>query len=157
MDIEVDNYHCGNCKFFRADADRNESLCKRIDHKTVKFYYPWFKSYDCNQHSGVICSDFIPASWCVHAVKVWKGFDIYWENYVKQWLNTKTVSFYINGDTSVCYQVPVMDFVYNRMFDKDGNLKAISRKYYKRSKKSSTGYELITEKIDTPVCIHSLK
>ena len=119
VNMEVDNYHCGNCRYFRVDADISESLCKRIDHKSVKFYTPWFKAYDCNQGSGVICSDFSPAAWCVHAVKEWNGFDVYWRNYVDQWLGRtdKTISFFVNGDTSVSYQVPLMDFVYNTMFD----------------------------------------
>lgn len=156
--MEVDNYHCGNCKYFRVDADINESICKRIDHKLVKFYTPWFKTYDCNQHSGVICSDFIPASWCVHAVNTWNGFNEYWKYYVEQWLTIadKTVSFFINEDTSVSYQVLLNDFLYNTMFDSDGNLKAVTKRYYKRSKKSPIGYELITEKVNVPVHVEQI-
>lgn len=157
MKKEVNNYHCGNCKYFRVDADRNESLCKRIDHKSVKFHTPWFKSYDCNQHNGIICSDFIPASWYINAVKEWNGFEEYWENYVEQWLPYKktdtTVSFIINGDRSVSYQVKLLDFIYNTMFDEYGYLKAVSKRYYKRDKTSSIGYRLITEKVDIPVIV----
>lgn len=140
------------------NADREESYCKRIDHKSVQFFRPWFKSYDCGQYSGIICADFVPASWCINAVKEWNGFDEYWENYIEQWLphsNTnRSISFFINGDTSVSYQVKLLDFVYNTMFDDHGGLKAISKQFYKRDKTSPVGYRLITEKINEPVQIN---
>lgn len=156
MQRDVNNFHCGNCKYFRVDADWNESVCKRIDHKHIQFYRPFFKSYDCNQNSGVVCSDFIPAARCVNAAKEWKGFEEYWENYVEQWLpysdTNVTISFYLNGNTDESYQVKLLDFVYGNMFE--GNkLKAVSKQYYKRcSNPNGCGYKLITEPIDGVVC-----
>lgn len=151
---DVGNYHCGNCKYFnvKADLEGVESTCKRIDHKKVKFYKPWFKSYDCNQHNGIICSDFIPADWCVSAVKEWRGFEEYWENYVEQWLpyrDTNTfVSFFVNGDTETAYRVRLMDFVNGTMIEK-GILKAFEKMYYKRDRNpNGFGYKLVHEPIN---------
>ena len=125
---EVENYHCGHCKYFRIDADRNESFCKRIDHKVVKFATPWFKSYDCNQYSGVVCSDFEPAPLYTYACNIWKGFDSYWKNYVKQWLpyeNADTyIGFTLNDNTKIRYKVKLLDYVYGTMFE-DNKLKAV--------------------------------
>lgn len=151
---DVEHYYCGNCKYFKVDADRNESLCKRIDHKTIKFAIPYFKSYDCGQYRGCICSDFVPADYCVHAKKNWTNFDEYWIGYVEQWLpysNTNTyISFTLNNDTSIRYRVKLLDYVYNTMFD--GNtLKAYEKVYYKQCRdkeKYPTGYKLIVEEIN---------
>jgi hypothetical protein len=156
---EVENYHCGSCKYFKVDADRSESTCKRIDHKTIQFSVPWFKSYDCGQFSGIICSDFIPADWCINAVKEWRGFEEYWYNYIKQWLpysNTNTyISFIINGDKNIRYHVKLMDFVYGTMFD-NNKLKAYEKVYYKKNKKSSIGFELIIEPIMNGIIVLGL-
>ena len=152
-DVDVENYHCGNCKYFnvKADLDGVESICKRIDHKKVKFAVPWFKSYDCHQSSGIVCSDFKPASWCKYACKIWRGFEHYWKGYVDQWLPYKdietTVGFTLNGNTEVRYKVKLMDFVNGTMFD--GNkLKAIEKEYYNIDRKDVLGYRLVREKID---------
>lgn len=152
MKREVDHYFCGNCKHFKVDADRRESTCKRIDHKKIQFGRPWFKSYDCGQHSGVICSEFVPAAWCIHAVQEWRGFEEYWVNYVEQWLpygNTDvTIPFFVNGDTETKYMVKLMDFVNGTMIE--GNkLKAVEKVYYKRdTDPKGFGYKLIREPID---------
>jgi hypothetical protein len=149
---EVENYHCGECKYFKVDADRNESICKRIDHKVIQFGRPFFKSYDCNQHAGTICSSFIPAAWCKNAIKEWKGFEEYWPNYVEQWLPYKNINalipFFINGNTDISYMVKLMDFVNGTMLE--GNkLKAKEKIYYKRDKGNhGCGYKLIKEFID---------
>lgn len=139
---EVDNYTCGCCKYFHN--------CKRIDHETVRFAQPWFRSYDHNQFSGIVCSDFEPAEFCVHACKVWVDFDYYWPRYVEQWLpykdTNKLVYFTLHGDTSIRYGVPLMDFVNGTMIE--GNtLKAVIKKYYKQTR-SGTGYKLIREEIN---------
>lgn len=148
---EVERYSCGSCKFFNVNADRTESFCKRVDHKTVKFAEPYFKCYDCGQFDHLICADFLPADWHVNAVKEWTNFDEYWENYVTQWLpysNTDTyISFTLNGDTSVRYRVKLLDFVYGNMYS-DGWLNAYEKVYYKQSRSSPTGYDLIVEPID---------
>jgi hypothetical protein len=149
---EVSNLHCGNCKFFKVDADRNESICKRIDHKTIQFGRAWFKSYDCNQHTGIICSDFIPADWCISIVREWNGFDEYWFNYVEQWLPYKNIDmlipFFVNGDTDNKYMVKLMDFINGTMIE-NSKLKAVQKVYYKQDRDpEGYGYKLIKEEID---------
>jgi hypothetical protein len=139
---EVENYHCGSCRHYNN--------CKRIDHETIQFAQPWFKSYDRHQFSGVICSDFDPAEWHVYACETWNGFEYYWPRYVEQWLpygNTSIlVYFTLNGDTSIRYGVPLLDFVYGTMVD-NGVLKAVEKMYYKQTR-TGFGYKLIKEKID---------
>ena len=155
MCYEVSNVRCNECEFYRVDADIRENFCKRIDHKTVKFAVPWFKSYDCDH--GCICSDFKPKPFYPALVKEWEevgGFDNWWPLWVDQWLpykkTDKLTYFTINNDTSIRYGVKLLDFVYGTMFD--GNkLKAVEKEYVKRVKKSdknSVGYELIHEEID---------
>ena len=141
-DNEIENYHCGNCKYFHN--------CKRIDHTTIKFATPWFKSYDQNQFNGCICSSFEPSNSCVYACQTWTGFDNYWPQYVEQWLpykdTNKLVYFTLHNDTSVRYGVPLMDFVNGTMI-KNGILKAVQKMYYKRTK-DEFGYKLAREPID---------
>ena len=146
---EVEHLYCGDCKFFRVDADRHESFCKRIDHKQVRFAIPYFKCYDCNQSAGIICSDFVPATQYKQIVKEWKGFDEYWNNYVDQWLpygNTDTtVGFTLNGDNKVRYYVKLMDFVNGTMFSQGGMLKWVYKRYYKQDRNpKGFGYTLVT-------------
>jgi len=149
---ERERYCCGSCKYFniRSDMDNVISSCKRIDHKRVQFYRPWFKSYDCNQFSGTVCSDFEPADWCIYAKKHWNGFDNYWKSYKKYWnpnAETDSISFFLDKNTDVGYKVKLTDFVFNTMYNEDGSLKAFEKFYYKTIKKSPTGYELIHENI----------
>ena len=138
----VENYHCGSCKYYHN--------CKRIDHQAIQFAKPWFKTYDRNQFSGCVCSDFEPAEWCVYACKAWMGFEYYWPRYVEQWLPYKNTSvliyFTLNGDTSIRYGVKLLDFVYGNMID--GNILKASEKVYYKKVKSGFGYKLIKEKID---------
>ena len=149
---ERECYRCGTCAYFKVNADMPnvESTCKRIDHKNVQFYRPWFKSYDCNQFSGTICSDFIPADWCIAAKKNWDGFENYWKSYKKYW-NTRTdsagCSFFLDRNTDVGYRVKLTDFVFGTMYNEDGTLKAYEKFYQKQSRKSPTGWNLITEKL----------
>ena len=139
---DVNNYHCGSCQYYHA--------CKRIDHKTIQFAQPWFKSYDCNQFSGCICSDFEPGAWHKNACDTWQGFEHYWPRYVEQWLpyadTKKLIYFTLNSDTSIRYGVRLLDFVYGTMID-DNMLKAVEKVYYKKTK-GGIGYKLIREKIN---------
>lgn len=152
MQREVDNYHCGSCKYFKVNADREESTCKRIDHKKIQFTIPWFKSYDCGQFSGVVCSDFIPADWHIDAVKNWTTFEEYWDNFVEQWLpycDMDTLYYFtINGDKDMRYGIPLRDYVYGTMWE--GNkFKAVEKVYYKKDKDSKgSGRKIVRERID---------
>jgi len=149
---ERERYFCGSCKYFNIKSDRDDvvSPCKRIDHKHLQFSRPYFKSYDCNQFNGVICSDFEPADWCIYAKEHWGGFDAYWKSYKKYWnpnAETDSISFFIDKNTDVRYKVKLTDFVFGTMYNENGTLKAFEKTYYKRSKLSPIGYELIHERI----------
>lgn len=148
---EYDRYFCGDCVYYGIPRNGKTSRCKRIDHEVIKFSKPHFCCYDGHQHSGIPCSDFYPASFMKYARAHWRGFESYWDWYVKAILpygNTNTyVWFCLNGDTSVRYGVPLLDFVFGTMM-KGTRLKAVKKMHYKRSRKSPTGYILVTEEID---------
>lgn len=148
---EYESYYCGDCSYHKfGDGGRNLP-CKRIDHDTVRFAKPWFKVYDGNQHGGCICSDFQPAAWNQSAVMRWPGFEAYWKPYVEYWIPYKNVDtlfwFTLNGDTSIRYGVPLMDFV-NGTLIKGNRLKAVEKMYYIKDRKDPNGYRLIREPID---------
>lgn len=134
---DCENYSCGDCKYFRINADRNESLCKRIDHKKIKFYMPWFASYDCGQTMHIVCSDFEPVEWHMYACKTWTCFEDYWRQYKETWLPY--------GDIGTT--LGFMDFINGTMV-KNGVLKAVERMYFKHNVNCTTNYELIHEKIN---------
>jgi hypothetical protein len=142
--------------FYKPNADMQSvvNICKRIDHKKIKFAVPWFKSYDCD--FGTVCSDFKPSDWQTALCKEWKdlgGFEGWFSFWVEQWLSyqkiDKNIYFVLNGDISIRYGVPMLDYIYGNMIDKN-ILKANEKVYYKRHKVSDKypiGYELIHEKI----------
>lgn len=156
--IEVSNLRCRDCKFYKpnAELDNIESICKRIDHKKIRFAVPWFKSYDCDH--GCICSDFKPKEWLVATCNEWEqvgGFDNWWSLWVEQWLpyqNTNVYTWFtIGNNTSIEYGVKLLDYVYGRLYRNDGRLNAQKKRYYKMHKKSKKypyGYELVIEDID---------
>lgn len=143
------HYGCGDCKYFRVDADRNESLCKRIDHKKVKFAIPWFKSYDCGQHFHLPCNDFEPKHMEYADAKEWSGFDNFWNAYKEAWLpyknEHKLTWFCLNDNKNVRYGVPIKSFVEGTMIQ-NNKLMAVKKAYYKRVK-DFIGYELLYEDI----------
>lgn len=132
---------CGGCVYCNpsADLDSVESTCKRLDHKHLQFAKPWFKSYDCGQRGGCICSDFKPKEW-----QLWL-----YRHYKKDFLNHLNLKGYIplciDKDWSIRYYVKKKDFYNNTFLDADNNPKWVFKKYYKQSRKSVTGYKLITE------------
>lgn len=137
---------CMDCTAFnvRADLPGEVSHCKRIDHKLIKFAIPWFKSYDCN---GPICADFAPRHPDYADFRDWTGYEN-WATVahaVRRYGDR--VWFTINGDTHIRYGVPADLFVHGGMIEGD-TLKADRKMYYKQSRKSPIGYELITEEID---------
>lgn len=138
---DVDNLGCNDCKFSGLN-------CKRIGNYNIQFYRPWFASQPTHHH---ICSDFQPLEWEKAIYNEWTSFEDYWPAYVEQWLpysNTNKLDyFFINGDRTVAYGVPMMDVVYGNMFN--GNkLLAVKKMYQKQTRKSPTGYELVYEPID---------
>ena len=160
----VDNcphFGCGDCVYFRVDADRVNAdqininqeniLCKRIDHKKVKFAISWFKSYDCGQSFHLPCADFIPKHLDYADAKEWSGFEDFWKVYVKAWLPYENEDillwFCLNDDTQVRYGVPLKKFLDGTMIQ-DGILMAIKKQYYKRQHKNDIGYTIINEEIN---------
>lgn len=139
---DVDNYFCGDCEHFNN--------CKRIGGKPIKFAKPFFSCDDVQERRGTICAEFIPKRQKVEAIARWTSFDDYWAAYVEQWLpykdTNKNVYFTLNGDTSIRYGVPLMDFVNGTMIVGDA-LMAVEKMYYRRSH-SGFGYKLVREKID---------
>ena len=142
---DCEHYYCGDCKHFN-NCPRTD-----IDHVKIKFYKPFFKTYDRHQYSGIPCCKFEPNDINVYGKSVWKNFDDYWEQYVNIWLpyhdiNT-TVAFVLNDDFDVWYEVPLKDWVFGSILDKNGKLKAIEKDYYKQVR-SGFGYKLVREKIE---------
>lgn len=143
-DGDVDNLHCGHCKYF---AHINHNPCtKRIDHVHIRFATPWFKSYDCNQFSGVICSDFEPSNNCKFLKETWIDFETYWSRFKEQWYPPRYVSFILDGNKKIRYRVLLEDFVYGRMMV-DGRINAFERCFMRRTKKSPWGYELVVQSL----------
>lgn len=130
--------------------DGVSSACKRIDHKTVKFAKPWFKSYDCGDQHG-ICGAFEPEPLRSPVIaERWCGF----EKYIALKAEAgdlryplRPVWFCINNDFSIRYGVDYWDFVNGEMI-KDGYLMCKKKQYYRISRKSPIGYELMTEDIE---------
>lgn len=133
---------CGQCRFFKVDADRSVSTCKRLDHKNIKFAVPWFKSYDCGQYSSIVCREFEPSDTVPWLKDHWKGWDDYWDGEEQNGF----IHLILNDDKSVRYAVRRKDFVDNTFKEPDGSLKWIYKEYYKQTRKSPIGYELIKER-----------
>lgn len=152
MVIDMDNvphYHCADCYHNVPDkTNRMRSRCKkRIDHEILEFSKIPFSSDYCQIPP---CAEFIPPAYSVDALRRWTGFEDFWAGYVAAWLpyqNTDILlGFCLNGDTSVRYGVPLMDYVNGTMYS--GNrLKAVEKRYYRQIRKGF-GYELVREQID---------
>lgn len=146
------HYGCGDCVYFKVDADRAESLCKRINHKKIKFAVPWFKSYDCGQSFHLPCNAFMPKYMERADAKDWTNFEDFWRAYVKAWLPYQNedilVWFCINDDITVRYGVPLKSFLDGTMI-KDNKLMAIKKQYFKRTNRNEIGYTIINEDIQS--------
>lgn len=131
---EFEKFMCWMCK--------HSDSCKRVDHEHIKFAHSPFAVYDSWKQHGFICSDFCTSS------KEWPGFENYYHYFRMVWTYPDTryyIGFTINNDKDTRYYVPYSLFAYNRHIDKDGNLKWHYKQYYKRSRKSPIGYELVKE------------
>lgn len=138
---------CGDCKYCNpsADMDSIESPCKRIDHKHIQFAVPWFKSYDCGQRSGGICSDFEPNEWELWLYRHWKSEFKDIEHGKGSSTIPRYVGLCLDKDQSIRYYVNADDFYNNTFKESDGSLKWVKKEYYKQSRKSPIGYVLVTE------------
>lgn len=151
MLLEFETAYCYHCKWFEVDANQpgKVSTCKRLDHKKYCFYTPWFRCYDCGEYNHLICSDFDPKPCFKVQFSTYPGFENYYAWYRQtfhKYLNRPLIiPLCLDGDFTVCFQVPYILFAYNRHIDKDGNLRWVHKMFYKRTRKSPIGYELITE------------
>lgn len=119
---------CRDCK------KRVDGTCERL--KKVELARPWFACQE--SATGYICRDYEPAEWQTLLKKYWRGTAIY-ASYFPYYVQVcKT------GDQSARYFIRFRDFYDDTMFDENG-LKWTYKQYYKRSRESPTGYELIKE------------
>ena len=143
------NLGCRNCKFYKIDADRDGSICKRFDHKQIKVFTPWFKCYTCGENH-IICADFEPKHPEHVDMREWTNFEDFWKVYQEAWLTNyhkqHGIAVTLNGDTKVTYRISLERFLYGTMIE-DGKLMATSKQYYKHTR-SGFGYKLITEEIN---------
>lgn len=140
----VERIGCNKCKW--ADNAVQGGKCKR-EFPNIKLAKPVFKSdrFDTLR----FCCDFEPKGYCVKLKENWKGFEDWYEQYKRDWDNRpiegKTVSYTIDGNESVRYQVSLKDFIYGTLFE-DGKLKVVTKMYYKKTK-GGFGYKLVVDNI----------
>ena len=140
---------CNDCIRYKPTADLpwEESTCKRLDHKHVKFYTSPFKSYDCD---GPICQDFQPNGlnkwlarhWSPDFLKSWVG------EYEAERPINRYVALILDGDRKVMYHVRYDDWFYGRFLNEDGTLKWFRKQYQRKVVRQSNdgpGFELVTE------------
>lgn len=134
---------CGHCIWFNAKADLSnvESQCKRLDHKHLRFAKKIFASYDCGQDQETICRDFSPKASILWLYKNWEKVKANIIPYGKD----DIIYLNLDGNDDIRYGVRARDFYENTFQNEDGTLKWVCKKYMKRSKKSSTGYKIVTE------------
>lgn len=149
---EMYHLRCRECLYHKCDADCDgvESVCKRIDHKAIRFYKPWFKSYDCGTYH-LICRDFEPhlLRWPLGR-EVWRGYDDYralMKEIGESWATgkMKTMWFQLrNDDFKDAYEVDTEDFINGTMI-RDGYLMCRKKWYYKTDRTNPVGYKLTAE------------
>ena len=129
--------YCMDCKYFSIKADREESLCKRVDHKTVKFFKSPVSSYSCGKNN-IPCKDFeLKFPDRVDFKDKWAGIEDIWPVYVDAWLGGRPPlyeTFHLGNDFSTDYLVP-FDLFYNGGMIEDGILKAVFKRTSVRDKR----------------------
>lgn len=148
------NLACKDCVWFKHDADRTTSICKQIDHKTVKFYKPCFSSLVCGDNH-MPCYFFEPKYTDYADIKgKWTNFEDYKKVYVDAWLpkpvEYSTVGFVLNDNYDIVYEVPLEVFWSGKVI-KDGILQANKKISLKRTREGF-GYKLEREDIKG-VCV----
>ena len=143
---------CGSCVHFNVNNDRQRSTCKRIDHKALTFYRPWFKSYDCGMFNSVMCRDFEPSDTHPYLKQHWIGADAY----VGEIPENQRTALFLNGDTGIAYRVSTREFYDGTFITEDLKLRVYGDFYYKRSKSSPTGYNLVQNTYEEPRLIDFL-
>ena len=149
---------CGNCihwnSLWDAKHGKGKSTCKRIDGDIIQFYKPTFLISAPPTHFP--CSEFSPNPMYKQLYANWRGFDEYINNYMTYWdptlprryHTTANTCFTVNHDYDVIYDMRLADYVEGNMWRADGKFNVHTKTYYKRSRRSPTGYQLIHEDID---------
>jgi len=153
------NFSCCCCAKWKIDAERNECICPKLDHKKVKFYIPYFKCYDCGMHH-VICGEFVPKYPHYADFKDWTNFEDYWKVYEKAWLTdgmkNRGIGFTVDGDGEKIFFVPLETWLYGEVV-KDGILQATTMGYHVRKIINGvTHYPMMYEVING-VCVDSME
>jgi len=136
---------CQDCKHFNGTADLFESTCKRLDHKHICFAKGPFASYNCGAGNGTshcICSDFELDTIYKLLREAWLPE---WKQELLNKYRNKTICLCLDKDFETRYEVRTNEFIDNTFLDADGNLKWIRKQYYKRTRKTPTGYVFINE------------
>ena len=132
----------GDCIHFSVNSDREESTCRRLDHKHLIFAQSPFKAYDCGQMQGLVCKEFEPKKICRWLYEHWDGiYGYFGEDFKLKGL----VWLIVDGDESVRYGVAYEDFWDGTFLNPDGTLKWVEKMYYRRTKKEF-GYKLVRER-----------
>lgn len=113
--------------------------CTRIDHRTIRFYTPWFKSYDCGCYYPYVCRDFEPADWCVWLKAHWRGWNDYWGADVLDAVKKDKHAFIplvlAGNSDGWCYHVHLWDWWENTFRNADGTLA-----WFERWRSPARGY-----------------
>lgn len=144
---------CGDCVHFSFKIGA-EATCPMIDHEHIKFYHPYFKSYDNGEFMNLVCPKFEPNSIAKWLREHWCGVDAYYTDKEKTKGN---MSFFVDGDEDAIYQVPVALWWRGEHMDSQGNLRWVLKTYMKRvrkSEKNSLGWVLLDERPDGTVYRH---
>lgn len=120
--------------------------CKRIDYtrqdeKRIRFVQHIYLA-EGGPSDRCICRDFEPKPGYVWLYQHWTGFD---DCFDREDLK-RYVYLTVGGDTSIRYRVRWEDFANNDFLDENGDLKWVTKEYYRISRKSPIRYELIKER-----------
>lgn len=139
-DLFEDNWNVLNC----SQCAHFGRHCKRVDHKHIMFSKPWFYSYHSGEDNKLVCRDFTPADYCRWLKDNWVSYDDYFSGEVP-YRDRETIALCLDGDFSVRHHVLASDFIKGTHLDPEGNLRWVEKTYYKISRTSPTGYQLVHE------------
>lgn len=122
---------CSDC------CHRQDGQCRIFEDGRLQFSRPWFASVS----DGPICKKFYPNGINVWLRRYWRGIDVF----VKNRRNASVTGFFLDGNEDVTYYCRWKDYYNNDLWDEDGNLKWISKIYYRQSRTSPTGYSMKIE------------
>lgn len=127
------HFMCRHCAKWKVNADMGECTCPKLDHKKIKLYKPYFKTYDCGAHH-IICSEFVPSNPDYKDFEDWTNFEDYWKIFKEVWLtdNYKShgVAVVLNGNYEIIYYVPLNVWLYGDLVV-NGRLQATIKAYHK--------------------------